>query len=73
MPAPLLWVLLKVLLRDFTKLSKSAFTCSKLTIQTLEQGVKHVKVNNKDAGVFIVNFEHIPHLVIVFLLLTLRK
>ena len=24
-----------------------AFTCSKLTIETLEQGVKYVKVNNK--------------------------
>ena len=35
------------------------------------------KVNNKDAkrrsGVFIVNFEHISHLVLVFLLLTLSK
>ena len=31
------------------------------------------KVNNKDTrtGVFIVNFEHISHLVLVFLLLTL--
>ena len=33
--------------------------CSKLTIKTLEQRL----------GVFIVNFEHISHLVIVFLLL----
>ena len=31
--------------------------------ETLEQGVKY--------GVFIVNFEHISHLVLVFLLLTL--
>ena len=34
------------------------------------------KVNNKDtrrrSGIFIVNFEHIPHLVLVFLLLTLN-
>ena len=36
------------------------------------------KVNNKDtegrrrSGVFIVNFEHIPHLVLVFLLLNLN-
>ena len=32
------------------------------------------KVNNKDtlSGVFIVNFEHILHLVLVFLLLTLN-
>ena len=26
-----------------------AFTCSKLTIETLEQGVKYVRSNNKDA------------------------
>ena len=32
------------------------------------------KVNNKEtSGVFIVNFEHIPHLALVFLLLTLWK
>ena len=36
-----------------------------------------VKVNNKDSrmrysGVFIVNFEHISHLVLVLLLLTLN-
>ena len=34
----------------------------KLTIETLEQGVKYVQ------SVFIVNFEHISHLVLVFLL-----
>ena len=43
-----------------------AFTCSKLSIETLEQGVKCMfKVNNKDtsrSGIFIVNFEHISHL-----------
>ena len=53
-----------------------AFTCSKLSIETLEQGVKYMfKVNNKDSsrsGIFIVNFEHISHLVLVFLLLTLN-
>ena len=45
----------------------------------LEQGEKHVQVNNKDtrttpirSGVFIVNFEHISHFVLVFLLLTLN-
>ena len=37
-----------------------AFTCSKLATETLEQGV------------FIVNFEHILYLVLVFLLLTLN-
>ena len=30
------------------------------------------KVNNKDTGLLIVNFEHISHLVLVFLLLTLN-
>ena len=29
-------------------LSQTAFTCSKLTIETLEQGVNMFKVNNKD-------------------------
>ena len=37
-----------------------AFTCSKLAKETLEQGV------------FIVNFEHILQLVLVFLLLMLN-
>ena len=46
--------------------AQSSFTCSKLTIKTLEQGVKYVQ------SVFIVNFEYISHLVlIVFLLLNL--
>ena len=31
------------------------------------------KVNNKDIGTFIVNFEHISHLALVFLLLTLSR
>ena len=37
-------------------------TCSKLTIETLEQGVKYFKLNNKDIRTipdFIVNFERI--------------
>ena len=41
--------------------------CSKLTINTPER--RHWR----RSGVFIVNFEHIPHLVLVFLLLTLNK
>ena len=60
-------------------LTQSAFTWSKLTIETLEQGVKYVKTTMtperqdwRRSGVFIVNFEHILHLVLVFLLLTLR-
>ena len=39
--------------------TQSAFTCSKLTIKTLEQGVKYVR----RSGVFIVNLEHISHLI----------
>ena len=47
--------------------TQTAFTYSKLTVETYEQGVKYVqKVNNK-----VVNFEHISLLVLVFLLVTL--
>ena len=41
--------------------------CLKLTIKTLER--RHWR----RSGVFIVNFEHILHLVLVFLLLTLSR
>ena len=41
--------------------------CSKLTIKTPELR------QWRSSGVFIVNFEHISHLVLVFLLLTLSK
>ena len=41
--------------------------CSKLTIKTPER--RHWR----RSGVFIVNFEHISHLVLVFLLLTLSR
>ena len=41
--------------------------CSKLTIKTLER--RHWR----RSGVLIVNFEHISHLVLVFLLLTLNR
>ena len=47
-----------------TYVTGPVFTCSKLTTETLEQCCRH--------GVFIVNFEHISHLVLVFLLLTLN-
>ena len=47
--------------------------CSKLAIETLEQGVKYVQSYWNRSGVFIGNFEHDPHLVLVFLLLTLGK
>ena len=41
--------------------------CSKLTIKTPERS------QWRRSGVFIVNFEHILHLVLVFLLLTLNR
>ena len=56
--------------------SQSAFTCSKLTIETQEQAVKYVTLKTPErrhwhrSGAFSVNFEHISHLVLVFLLLT---
>ena len=46
-----------------------ATSCSKLAIETLEQGVKHWC----RSGVFIVNFDQISHLALVFLLLTLSR
>ena len=59
-----------------------AFTGSKLTIRALEQGVKYVQELKQTIslqiflrhppGVFIVNFEHISYLVLLFLLLTLN-
>ena len=60
--------------------SQPAFICSKLTIETLEEGVKYVKVIDKDTRTttmasfwyLYVNFEHISHIVLVFLLLTLN-
>ena len=47
--------------------SRPAITCSKLTIETLDQGVI------RRSGVFIVNFEHNIHFVPVLLLLTLSR
>ena len=49
--------------------------CSKLAIETLEQGVKYVQnyCHWNRSGVVIGNFEHDSHLVLVFLLLTLGK
>ena len=64
------------------KQTQPEFTCSKLTIETLEQGAKYaqIKVNNQNdaigqfrgSGVLIVNCKHISHLVLVFVLLTLN-
>ena len=59
---------------DNISISQPAITCSKLTIETLEQGVKYVqKIRHwRRSGVFIVNFEHISHL-LVFLLSTFSR
>ena len=53
--------------RSITQLT---FTCSKSTISTLEDGVLE---DVQSSGVFIVNFEHMPHLFLVFLLQALNK
>ena len=55
---------LKVRNRNTRKRSE---VCSKLTIKTLE------RQQWRRSGVFIVNFEHISHLFLVFLLLALNK
>ena len=55
-------------LYDGMRDSQAVFTCSKLTIESLEQGVNYCRYS----GVFIVNFEHISQLVLVFILLTLN-
>ena len=49
----------------YNKLAQPAMTCLKLIIETLER--------RRCSGIFIVNFEHISHLVLVFLLLTLSR
>ena len=56
--------------------AQPAFTCSKLTTETLEQDAKYVHRTAPMArrfGVFIVNFERVSHFVLVFLLLTLSR
>ena len=63
--------------------TQPAITWSKLAIETLEQDVKYVqsKLAIKTSercqwhrcGVFIVNFEHILHLFLVYLLLTVTR
>ena len=62
--------------------TQPATTCSKLTIEILEQGVKIClkltirrleRRHWRRSGVFIVNLEHISHLVLWFLLLTLSR
>ena len=60
--------------------TQPALSCSKFTIEMLDQGVKYVQSqqyrHHKDAscsfGVCSVNIEHVSHVVLVFLLLTLN-
>ena len=54
-------------------ISQRIVTCSKLTIETLEQGVKYVQSNNKDIFIWRFNFEHVSPCVVVFLLLTWNR
>ena len=60
----------------------SIFTCSNTTIETLEKGVKYVQSKTiktpkrrqwRRSDVFIVNFKHISHFFLMFLLLTLDR
>ena len=51
------------------KYTQLTFTCLKSRTETLEKGVKLVQ----SSGVYNVNFEHISHLFLVFLFLTLNK
>ena len=62
---------------EIVLLSKPAFTCPKLAIETLEQGVKICSKSTiktpeqrqwRHSGVFIVNFELNSQLVLVVLL-----
>ena len=60
--------------------SKPAFTCSKANNKNnrtrcenmLKLTIKTSERRQWRSGVFIVNFEHIPHLALLFLLLTLN-
>ena len=60
-------------------LTLPTITCSKLTLETLEQGVKYVQTIKtperrqcRRSGAFTVNLERIPDLNLLFLLLTLN-
>ena len=57
------------------KTRKRCVLCSKSTIKTPEGSQKLTikKPERRRSGVFIVNIEHISHLFLVFLLLTLNK
>ena len=50
--------------------SKQTFTCPEPTIETLGEGVKFGKATSMTLFWCLVNFKHISHLFLVFLLLT---
>ena len=65
-------------INPFHAASHLVIICSELTIETLEQGgceicAKLTICHWRRSGVSIVNFEHISHLVLVFLLLTVSR
>ena len=71
------WITVSSFLKEIFLVTQSALTCSKSTIETAKQFVK--SVNNKDTRTtsmtpfcfFIVSFEPISHIFLVFSLLTL--
>ena len=58
--------------RNITFVSQPAITCSNLTTETLEQGMKYVQ-SQQYVVLVLVNFVHISQLVLVFLFLTLSR
>ena len=55
--------------------NQSLITCSKLTIEALQQGVNQTPEQRywRRSGVFIANFEHMSHLVLGAVFLTLSR
>ena len=55
--------------------TSTVHVCVLLTIHSKRNpaSIYLFKVNNRDSGVFIVKFDHISHLFLVFLLLTLSN
>ena len=60
--------------------TQPTITCSKLTTETVQQGVKYIQTIKtpkrcqwRRSGALIVNFEYISHLVLVFPRLTLSR
>ena len=56
-----------------SKLVQLPFTFLKTERETLEKGMKYVQSHKRRSGVFIVSFEHISYLFLVFLFLPSNK